>query len=137
MDDKKYMSNVDGKLVTIPTIDEICNQLKIKFEDIGFRIDYLETENKHLKSEAYKDEELAKMKAAYDQMGDEYDLGFPITREEYDKIKCWTESHRHSQQQTMSTVGGEYSYIFTPTSIGIIGKVKCICGASFTFRELD
>ena len=34
------------------------------------------------------------------------------------------------------SVGGVYSYHFTPTSIGTVGKVKCSCGAEFTFQDL-
>lgn len=33
-------------------------------------------------------------------------------------------------------IGGNYSYIFIPTSIGIIGEIQCSCGEKFTFCEL-
>ena len=33
-------------------------------------------------------------------------------------------------------IGGRYSYEFVSTSIGVIGIVKCNCGAKFTFQDL-
>ena len=33
-------------------------------------------------------------------------------------------------------IGGGMTYIFTPTSIGTVCKVKCSCGEEFCFREL-
>ena len=126
--------NKNGKFIPLLPIDELCEEIKVKFEHEEEILGYLREENERLKSEHYKDEELAKMKEAYDRMKDEYGLGFPISRDEYSAIKTWIEGHHH---YTQTAIGGAYSYEFTPTSIGIVGKVKCTCGASFTFRELD
>lgn len=34
------------------------------------------------------------------------------------------------------TIGGSYTYKFTPTSIGVFGTVECSCGERFDFSEL-
>lgn len=66
--------------------------------------------------------------------------GFGITNEEWEAIHKWQHEHVkevHSGISYSGAIGGRWTYIFTPTSLGDIGTVKCSCGAEFTFRELE
>ena len=118
---------------------DINNAIKIikdEFDRNKSVISDLRKENAMLKSEAYKDEELQKMKSELDEMRNDYNLGFPISKEEHKQIKNWMTEHNKCHSNS-GAIGGGYTYCFTPTSIGIIGTVKCTCGSEFTFRELS
>ena len=97
----------------------------------------LREENKRLKDEHYKDEELAKLKAEIIKLEDKCMAGFSISEEEMTKITSWKVQHEQAHPMCRTAVGGRYTYSFTPTSIGVIGKIECLCGDSFTFRELE
>lgn len=97
----------------------------------------LREENERLKSETYKDEELAKMKAEHDKMKDEYYRGFPISEKEGKKIKEWMEKQTEGED-FKSAIGGRFHYEFTSTSIGTIGYViDGVTKERFCFRELS
>ena len=120
------------------TIDDICDQIISKFKHEEERIKYLTEENKRLKDEHYKDNELAKLKAEIVELEDKCMAGFSIPEEETTKITGWKIQHEQAHPMCKTAAGGgRYSYIFTPTSLGIIGEIKCMCGAVFTFRELE
>ena len=132
-------------MIKVPPIDELCEALKTKFEDKERRIKYLEEELEKLKDENWKDEELQDMKEKYDMICKDYYRGFPISNEEQEDIDAWIKQHEkecHPPKQTPfgkirgGAIGGCYSYIFTPTSVGTIGTIKCNCGKKFTFQEL-
>ena len=135
-----------GKFVEIPKIDDLCFILKRKFVDLQEQITYLEEENEKIKSEKYASEELVKMKKKLNEMEEAYYSGFPISKKERESIREWQINHdaeKHNAQTSRERLrldgvsGGRYSYIFIPTSIGIIGKIKCsICGDEFCFRDL-
>ena len=133
--DIEHMINKDGKLLTIRPIDKICEELTAKFTFQNDVIEKLRIENSRLKSEAYKDEELTKMKEAYERMHDAYVLGFPITLEEHKVINAWIEGHEVEHPVSHTAIGGRYTYEFIPTSIGVIGSIRCICGKSLTFTK--
>lgn len=99
-------------------------------------------EIEHLKSEHYKDdalkcmsEELAEARAALNR-------GFEISEEEQAAIDKWVKQHEtecHNNADGFprgGAIGGCYDYIFTPTSIGTVGIIKCDCGQHFTFQNL-
>ena len=109
-------------------------------------IKYLEEENKKLKEEHFKDDELAKMKSKLETARKNLYRGFPISEDEDKKIEDWCNKHDVEKHglNTLSKklasggcIGGRYSYHFVPTSIGTVGKVICgKCGESFTFQDL-
>lgn len=116
---------------------------EIGIKDI--RISYLEKENKKLKDEKYKDLELQKMKKELEDMKKECYNGFPITEEEKKKIEEWKNKHEQENHglKTLKeknsfggAIGGTYTYEFIPTSIGVIGIIKCSCGEEFTFSDI-
>ena len=89
--------------------------------------EYLRKENERLKSEAYKDEELSKMKVKYEKMKEGYYNGFPISTEEDEKIKKWMEelysNDPFKDMKIGGAIGGRFTYEFTPTGVGVFGKV--------------
>ena len=71
--------------------------------------------------------------------------GFYITEEEMKAITEWQNKHNKEAHNIKSSndwiasvgsVGDQYAYTFVPTSLGILGVVKCGCGESFTFRNI-
>ena len=108
------------------------------------RIKYLEEENKKLKDEAFKDEELTNMKEKYESIKKDLMRGFPVSEEEEKRIEEWMKKHDKEvhgittldqRLKSGGCIGGRYIYIFVPTSIGIIGTIKCNCGEKFEFRN--
>lgn len=105
----------------------------------------LKKENARLRDEAYKDSELQRLRQENEKLRLDYYRGFPISEEEQKNIKEWQEEHDKKVHDISnikdapifkSAIGGSYSYEFTPTSIGVIGKCCCRCGAQFTFHDI-
>lgn len=101
------------------------------------RIQYLQEQILDLKSETYKDKELAAMRESYKQMEADYYRGFPISEKERERIKKWIANHEEEHRGGHGACGGKYNYIFTPTGIGTFGCVKCSCGKEFVFQDLS
>lgn len=105
----------------------------------------LRKENKNLKTETYKDEELSRLKSELEKFKKEYYNGFPISEKEKKKISEWQVKHDaevhgvrtfEDKLRRYGAIGGRYSYTFTPTSIGTVGKIVCSCGEEYCFQEL-
>lgn len=125
--------------------DECIELIKKENNHKDAVISYLEEENKKLKDEAYKDEELQSMKEQLEKMKKDYWRGFPISEEEDKSIKEWQKKHETevhgliTEMQKMKSYGvsgGRYSYHFVPTALGTSGVVRCSCGAEFKFQEI-
>lgn len=130
-----------GKHVQVYELNKCLESIRIRNEDNEKRIKYLEEENRRLKEEYSKDEEIKKMQQKLDKMKKDYYRGFPITEEQKSKIDAWIKKHDEEvhgikNDIPMKTGGGSYSYVFLPTSIGVSGVVECSCGAEFEFQEL-
>ena len=131
--------------ITVYDMDKCCAALKQRDADQISRIKYLEKENKKLKDEAYKDSELQRMKAELAEARNDLRRGFGISESEQKAIKEWKKKHEteahgivtdDQRMKLHGCIGGNYSYIFIPTSIGIVGEIQCSCGEKFTFCEL-
>lgn len=109
----------------IPPIDTICTSLKAKFQEQEREIERLQRENKELKSEHYKDAELARLRKITDSLHEQLCFGFGITREEHESIMKWLAGKE----------GGNLEYRFIPTGIGDIGFVE-YNGDKFKFKDL-
>ena len=127
------------------SIGECLNFIANEVDTKDRTIRYLREENKKLKSKAYKDNELKKMKEELDTMRDAYHHSFPVSEEEWTSIGTWMRKHEEevhgikTEEQRLAAQGcsgGRYSYIFTPTGLGISGVIRCICGAEFEFQEI-
>lgn len=132
----------NGKFTEYPSseeeFDKWLNEIKIAFEMKNKCIQHLENENKTLRDEKWKDNELQDMKKTYEAMRDDYYRGFPISKKEKDAIYKWQENHLINQhglntpvKRALSggVIGGNFKYQFIPTSIGTMGT--CICGSCF------
>ena len=142
---KKYTTYYNGVYTEVHTLDDCIRAVLCRNKNNEDRIKYLEEENKQLKDEAWKDEELQKMKTKYEKMESDYWRGFPITEKEANTISEWKKKHEEEvhglttdakRLKAAGTIGGRYSYHFYPTSIGISGVVRCRCGAEFEFQEI-
>lgn len=99
-------------------------------------------EIEHLKSEHYKDDALKRMSEELAEARAALNRGFEISEEESKAIEAWQKEHEATYHNNSGMLprggasGGCYDYIFTPTSIGTIGIIKCDCGQHFTFQNL-
>jgi hypothetical protein len=126
-------------------LDACLDQIKEINEYKDTRIKALEDENKKLKDEHYKNEELQKLVEANKRLSDEMKYGFPITEEENEAITKWRTAHikkkhwdsKNKCPKSQGAIGGGFTYEFIPTSIGVIGTIKCSCGESFCFCEMS
>lgn len=66
---------------------------------------------------------------------------FELSNKQENMIKDWDHNHDCSYKEKFGVkkysgaVGGRLQYIFIPTSIGDIAKVKCECGAELDLTE--
>lgn len=134
-----------GSWCTVYELDKALRAIKVRNMNDIDRIRRLEEENKKLKEENYKDEEMAAMKARLDKMQEDYYRGFPISEEEKKRIEEWKDRHEeevhncHSlndKLQRGGCIGGTYKYEFVPTGIGTVGTIRCSCGAEFKFQDI-
>ena len=103
-------------------------------------------EIEELYSQHYNDPIIKQLQVEIKQLKDNKskEFDFNCTADEWNKIWAWTNKHTKEKHwdsvcdcpTSSGTIGGRYSYEFTPTSIGTIGVVKCTCGDEFTFRNL-
>lgn len=63
---------------------------------------------------------------------------FSLDNSEEQAISEWRKQHNKERHPNahFGAIGGELTYKFTPTSIGMIGEVFCICGEKFVFRSI-
>lgn len=135
-----------GKIQTVYKLEDCLNAIRIRNDSNEKRIKRLEEEIKRLREEHYKDNELQKMKSKLERMEKDYYRGFPISEEDEKAIRDWEKEHvakMHGLKTTddrmriSGAIGGNWSYEFIPTSIGVSGCVKCnSCGEKFEFQEI-
>lgn len=127
------------------SISDLCRKIIDKEDSYQKRIKCLEEENKKFKDEHSKDSEIQRMKTELKEAKEDLYRGFPISKKEKEAIEEWRLKHeaevhgRDTLEKRLSahgTIGGSYTYVFTPTSIGVVGEIKCNCGETFTFQDL-
>lgn len=126
------------------SVSDLCQGIVDKVDTYEKRIKYLEEENKKLKDEHYKDSEMQRMKTELEKAKEDLYRGFPISKEEEEKIKEWQDKH-DAEAHGLKTfkervhaggcIGGRYTYEFIPTSIFTVGIIKCSCGEKYKFTE--
>ncbi len=126
------------------SVSDLCQGIVDKVDIYEKQIKYLKEENKKLKDEHYKDSEMQRMKTELKKAKDDLYRGFPISKEEEEKIKEWQLKHdaeKHglkTMEQRLRAggcIGGRYTYQFVPTGIGTVGEIICSCGEKFTFQN--
>lgn len=146
MIDTTYYTHYKGEYIQVLPVEECVKSILSRIESYEDTIERLKEENRKLKDEVWKDEELQNMKEQLDKMKAKYYRGFPISKQEEIAIKEWKENHEeevHGLKTSLQRMnaqrasGGRYSYIFYPTAIGCSGVVKCnSCGEEFEFCEI-
>ena len=146
MKDTAYYTHYKGEYIKVPPVEECVKSILCRIEAYEDTIEKLKEENRKLKDEVWKDEELQNMKEQLDKMKSDYNRGFNITEKEDAAIEEWKKKHEEevhglttpmARIQAQGVSGGRYSYIFYPTAIGCAGVVKCnACGEEFEFCEI-
>lgn len=137
----EYYTHYNGEWTQVYDLDKCIRAIQCRNEDNVKRIKYLEEENRKLKEEYSKDEEIQSMQKRLDEMQKDYWRGFPISEEEQKAIDEWKkkhdeEAHGYMRMRAEGCGGGRYAYQFVPTSLGTSGVIKCSCGARFEFQEI-
>ena len=134
-----------GEFTQVYELEKCLRAIRVRNSDNERHIKYLEEENKKLKENNYKDEELSKMKQQLDEMQKDYWRGFPISKDEENAIEKKKKKHdedvhglttNNLRMKAEGVSGGRYSYHFVPTALGTSGVIKCSCGAKFEFQEI-
>ena len=119
------------------SMESALNSIYQHFQQEQSINEHLREENARLKSDAYKDEELSKMKAELDKMKADYYRGFPISKKEQEKIDEWKRKQIQDSPSPRTAIGGRFTYEFYPTSLGISASVvDGMTKEKFEFREL-
>lgn len=138
MEEKEFIVNEKRIPMILKDIKYSLQEVYDNFRTVGDTNEYLRKENERLKSEQYKDEELARLKEENEKLKADYYRGFPISEEEKKKIDEWKNSLPEVPITKLGAIGGRYIYEFTPTSIGVSGTIRdSITGRSFEFQELS
>ena len=141
----EYSTYYDGKWTQVYNLDDCIRAIQCRNADNEKRIKYLEEENRKLKEEYSKDEEIQKIQEHLDKMQKDYWRGFPITEAEEKAIEKWKKKHDEEvhgyttdrmRMKAEGCSGGRYSYHFVPTALGTSGVIRCHCGAEFEFQEI-
>lgn len=137
MEDKLNLN--DGGILIMDSIENDLKRIYDHYRSVVNENKYIRSENERIKSEKYQNEELSKMKEKYEEMKSEYYRGFPISEKESKKINDWIQDLTKDEIPTkIGTIGGRFTYHFTPTSIGVIGVIEdSITGEKLTFQELE
>ena len=121
----------------VEIINNGYEQLEERVHSLQTKCDDLQAK---LNDQYANDKEIVRLQEIIDEQNSELQYGFGITKEENEIITEWIKKHNlkehGSETVYYGAIGGGMTYIFTPTSIGTVCKVKCSCGEEFCFREL-
>jgi hypothetical protein len=135
MEDKLNLK--DGGIWIMDSIENDLKRIYDHYRSVVNQNKYLRLENEKLKSEAYKDEELTKMKEKYDQMSKDYYRGFSISEEEERAINEWIRGQTEKHPGIGGASGGRFQYIFVPTGLGTSAIIEdTFTNESFRFQDL-
>lgn len=62
-----------------------------------------------------------------------------FNKTEMSAVESWIEKHieeKHGGNTYARAIGGRFSYVFVPTSLGVIGTIRCGCGEEYCFRDI-
>ena len=82
MKDTTYYTHYKGEYIQVLPVEECVKSILSRVESYKNTIERLKEENRKLKDEVWKDEELQDMKEQLDKMKSDYHRGFNITEEE-------------------------------------------------------
>lgn len=134
---EKDRKQILEKILNLETISDKIDKIKSEVISLEERNAKLEAENQKLKDEHYKDLELKKLKEEVDKKNSEIKElktnSFILSENEKKIIDDFIGHHRHSD----NNIDAQFEYIFTPTSLGDIGEIRCIkCNKKIEFKSL-
>lgn len=122
---------------TVETINNVYEQLEEQIQSLKTKCEYLQVK---LNDQYANDKEIVRLQEIIDEQDSELRYGFGITKEENEIITEWIKKHNlkehGSETVYYGAIGGGMTYIFIPTSVGTVCKVRCSCGEEFCFRDL-
>ena len=138
--------NID-ELLADSKISKSLNTIETQFNWYKWRLKFALNENKKLKEKNYKDEELAAMKQEVEEMKKALSRSFLVSEDEWKRINEWKHKHEiekhgldtdEKRMNAHGCCGGNWKFVFLPTSLGVIGTVKCeTCGEEYCFAEIE
>lgn len=64
-------------------------------------------------------------------------MQFSLDVDQEKQITKWLKNHRKSCNGYAGAIGGEVSYKFIPTGLGMITVVNCICGEELNITDFS
>ena len=134
-----FFTDENDDIVKVETFDDAMNSIRLRYQKLQDTIKQLSQENKELKSGVFATNYVREAMVEAEKIRNEYRLGFPMTEEEVQKADKWTKEHTESAHkgESFGAIGGQYTYEFTPTSIGVLCGLRCSCGAHITLTNLN
>ena len=139
----EFMEFINGKMLKVHDIDTACknftDEISVIVRHVQGQNSVLKAENDKLKSEHYKDKEIQRLQKEVENWKKRVVGSFEIDEDERLAIEEWKAKHiqeKHKGNGYAGAIGGRFKYIFTPTSIGVIGEIECSCGDKFCFKDL-
>ena len=138
-------SNNRELLVEIHDFDSCIKQLTNLYKKQEDTIKSQASTINRLESENYKDSLVKELNERLDKAQEDYRRGFPIAKDEQVRAEEWKNAHEREKHWDADrnmplgagSIGGRYSYIFTPTSVGVLGTIKCnACGEELFFSNI-
>ncbi len=62
-------------------------------------------------------------------------MNFELSLKELEKARDFVSTHKCSS--TGGTIGGRFTYCFTPTGLGMIKEIQCACGKIITLSSSE
>lgn len=120
-----------GEHYRVGGLDESLTSIKLRFNYLADELEKLKEENKNLKKEHYKDDELCRMKQELNDAKTGLMRGFSISSLEGKIIDDFVSSHYKKHPKKFY-----FYYTFKPTELGVFGEITCdCCGETCCFQE--
>lgn len=147
MEEHFFEIDKDGKFNMILSLQECLHGIEVRYNKICAENVKLKNENEKLKNGYFELEYIKKCKDEIQELNEILSQKhfFDISEDEQQRINDWCKKHdeekhgadyKNNKFRYSGAIGGAYTYCFTPTSIGIIGAIKCSCGDKYIFREI-
>lgn len=122
----------------------LLSEVQTHFDLQAGLIERLSAENKTLKDELHRDDEIARLQREVDTLRATLQRSFVISEAEEAAIDNWRRKHTIECHGTASenewlslgcVAGEDMTYEFTRTTLGDVGVVRCVCGESYCFHD--
>ncbi len=64
-------------------------------------------------------------------------MKFELDEEQVRKFKEWDKKHREKCDSDAGAIGGRLSFVFTPTGMGPLIHVECLCGEEINLTDSE